>query len=210
MASSVIHICIANEINKKIKRDSRLLLIGTIAPDISKLIGESKVKSHFLGDWGYNVPNLDKFLAKYRGNLNDDFVLGYYIHLYVDYLWFKYFIPKIIEGNYIRELDGTLVKYNEETFTKFVYNDYTNTNIQLINKYDFPMKIFYEKVPKIDSIIEEIPMDKLDIIVNKTGVLIENAKNGTKYLFKIDDVITFIENATEIILKDIKTLYDED
>lgn len=210
MASSVIHICIANEINKKLKRDDRLLLIGTIAPDISKLVGDPKAQSHFLGNKGYNVPNLDAFLDKYKNNLEDDFVLGYYIHLYVDYLWFKYFIPKVLYGNYIRELDGTLVKYTEDTFTNFVYNDYTNMNIQLINKYNFPMKIFYEKLPKINNIIKEIPMDKLELIVNKTGVLVENSKKGTKYLFKIDDIITFIETSTEIILKEIEALYDKD
>ena len=48
MASSMIHIAVANEINKVLKRDSSQLLIGTIAPDISKLIGETKEKSHFL------------------------------------------------------------------------------------------------------------------------------------------------------------------
>ena len=47
MASTMIHIVVANEINKKLKRDSSKLLIGTIAPDISKNIGENKVKSHF-------------------------------------------------------------------------------------------------------------------------------------------------------------------
>lgn len=27
--------------------------------------------------------------------MNFDFVLGYYIHLYTDYLWFKYFMTEI-------------------------------------------------------------------------------------------------------------------
>ena len=90
MASSVIHICIANEINKTINRDSKKLLIGTIAPDISKLLGETKFYSHFLDNVNNNIPNINKFLEKYSNYLNDDFVLGYYIHLYTDYLWFKY------------------------------------------------------------------------------------------------------------------------
>ena len=42
MASSVIHMVVANEINKKLNRDPRKLLIGTIAPDISKLVGGKK------------------------------------------------------------------------------------------------------------------------------------------------------------------------
>ena len=139
MASSVIHICVANEINKVLKRDDRKLLIGTIAPDISKLIGESKYYSHFLDDIDNNIPNLEKFLNKYKCYLDDDFVLGYYIHLYTDYLWFKYFIKKVIKGNYIKELDGTLIKYTKKSFLYYVYNDYSNLNIQLINKYNFPM-----------------------------------------------------------------------
>ena len=50
MASSVIHLCVANEVNKRLKRDNRSILIGSIAPDISKQIGETKTNSHFLTD----------------------------------------------------------------------------------------------------------------------------------------------------------------
>ncbi len=209
MASSVIHICIANEINKTINRDSKKLLIGTIAPDISKLLGETKFYSHFLDNVNNNIPNINKFLDKYGNYLNDDFVLGYYIHLYTDYLWFKYFIPNVIKGNYIKELDGTLVKYTEETFKYYVYNDYSNLNNQLIDRYNFPMKIFYEEIPYIPNIISEIPMNRLDLIVNKTGILIEEAKKGKKYLFKIDDIITFIESSKETILKELDSIYEK-
>ena len=209
MASSVIHICIANEINKTINRDSKKLLIGTIAPDISKLLGETKFYSHFLDNVNNNIPNINKFLDKYGNYLNDDFVLGYYIHLYTDYLWFKYFIPNIIKGNYIKELDGTLVKYTEETFKYYVYNDYSNLNNQLIDRYNFPMKIFYEEIPYIPNIISEIPIDRLNLIVDKTGILIEESKKGKKYLFKIDDIITFIESSRKAILKELDSIYEK-
>lgn len=209
MASSVIHICVANEINKVLKKDNRKLLIGTIAPDISKLIGESKYYSHFLDDVDNNIPNLDKFLNKYKYYLDDDFVLGYYIHLYTDYLWFKYFIKKVVEGNYIKELDGTLVKYTEKSFLYYVYNDYSNLNTQLINKYNFPLKIFYEEIPDIKDIIDEIPMNKLNLIVDKVGVLIEDAKNGKKYLFDIDDIVNFIDDCKVIILKELENIYEK-
>lgn len=209
MASSVIHICIANEINKTINRDSKKLLIGTIAPDISKLLGETKFYSHFLDNVNNNIPNINKFLEKYGNYLNDDFVLGYYIHLYTDYLWFKYFIPNIIKGNYIKELDGTLVEYTEKTFKYHVYNDYSNLNNQLIDRYNFPMKIFYEEIPYIPNIISEIPIDRLNLIVDKTGILIEESKKGKKYLFKIDDIITFIESSKKAILKELDSIYEK-
>lgn len=209
MASSVIHICVANEINKVLKKDNRKLLMGTIAPDISKLIGESKYYSHFLDDIDNNIPNLEKFLNKYKCYLDDDFVLGYYIHLYTDYLWFKYFIKKVIMGNYIKELDGNLVKYTKKSFLYYVYNDYSNLNIQLINKYNFPLKIFYEEIPDIKNIINEIPMDKLNLIVDKVGVLIEDASNGKKYLFDIDDIVNFIDDCKVIILKELENIYEK-
>lgn len=209
MASSVIHICIANEINKTINRDSKKLLIGTIAPDISKLLGETKFYSHFLDNVNNNIPNINKFLDKYGNYLNDDFVLGYYIHLYTDYLWFKYFIPNIIKGNYIKELDGTLVEYTEKAFKYYVYNDYSNLNNQLIDRYNFPMKIFYEEIPYIPNIISEIPIDRLNLIVDKTGILIEESRKGKKYLFKIDDIITFIESSKKTILKELDSIYEK-
>ena len=34
MASSLIHICVAKEVNKFLNRDESQLLIGSIAPDI--------------------------------------------------------------------------------------------------------------------------------------------------------------------------------
>ena len=208
MASSMIHMAVAKELNDKLKRDSKSILIGSIAPDIAKLIGENKVRSHF-EDRDDDIPNLNKFLSKYKDKLDDDFVLGYYIHLYTDYLWFKYFIPNIIKGNYIKELDGTLVEYTEKTFKYYVYNDYSNLNNQLIDRYNFPMKIFYEEIPYIPNIISEIPIDRLNLIVDKTGILIEESKKGKKYLFKIDDIITFIESSKKTILKELDSIYEK-
>jgi len=80
MASSIIHIAVANEINKKINKDKAKILIGSIAPDISKHIGEKKINSHFLDDELIDIPNMKKFLSKYKKYLKKDFVLGYYNH----------------------------------------------------------------------------------------------------------------------------------
>lgn len=48
MASSIIHLAVAKEINKKLKRKEKEILIWSIAPDISKHINKTKFKSHFL------------------------------------------------------------------------------------------------------------------------------------------------------------------
>ena len=115
MASAVIHIAVAKEINKDLKMNEKELFLGTIAPDISKQLGESKVKSHFLPNDKTDLPILDKFLDKYKNNLNNPFIMGYYIHLFTDYLWFKYFIPEITNSSdYIKVLSGNKIKCTKE------------------------------------------------------------------------------------------------
>lgn len=206
MASSIIHIAVANEINKILNRDSKKLLIGSIAPDISKLIGDTKVKSHFLDELNDDIPNLDRFLDKYKSKLSDDFVMGYYIHLYTDYLWFKYFISEIIDGNYITKLNGEIVKLNGNMVALYIYNDYTNLNIQLIDKYELDLKIFYSDIPYIKPIITEIPMDRLDIILNKAGIIIANTKARKDFVFNIKNIEKFIDVCTKLILSEIEKL----
>lgn len=205
MASSMIHIAVANEVNKKLNRDKSKLFIGTIAPDISKLVGESKIKSHFQ-DKNDNIPNLEKFLDKYKSNLNDDFVLGYYIHLIVDYLWFKYFLTEIENSKMITKLDGTEVKCNGNMFSQYIYNDYTNLNIRLIDEYELDLKIFYSEVPEFKNIIEEIPMDKINLIVDKAGEIVENTKVRKDFVFNIDNIKKFIETSTELTLSKLKEI----
>lgn len=208
MASSVIHMAVANEINKVIKKDNHKLLIGSIAPDISKHLGETKVKSHFLDSEDTDIPNIDKFLNKYKDKLNDDFVLGYYIHLYTDYLWFKYFISEIYDedNNMITKIDGSIVKCNGNMLSIYIYNDYTNMNIKLLEEYNMDLSIFYEDTPYLESVIDEIPMDKIKTIIDKTSVIIENTKEHKDFIFNIENIKKFIERSTELILAQLKEL----
>ena len=206
MASSMIHIAVANEINKHLNRDSSKLLIGTIAPDISKLVGETKIKSHFSTYEYDNIPEIDKFLNKYKKYLDDDFVMGYYIHLYTDYLWFKYFIDDIDYSSMITKIDGTKVLCDRDEFVKYIYNDYTNINIKLLDRYDLDLKIFYNDIPSIEHIIEEIPMDKLDLIINSVGNIIVNTKEQKSYLFNLSNVEEFIELSTKLIISELEKM----
>lgn len=206
MASAVIHIAVAKEINKDLKMNEKELFLGTIAPDISKQLGESKVKSHFLSDDQSTLPILDKFLDKYKNNLNNHFIMGYYIHLFTDYLWFKYFIPEITNSNdYIKVLSGNKIKCTKEEIEKLIYNDYTNLNISLIEEYDLDLSLFYEDIEIPNIKFDEIPLDKLQVIVDQMGIIIENSKKEYTYSFNIDNVKQFIELCKKIISNDIET-----
>lgn len=206
MASSIIHMAVASEVNKLIKRDNNKILIGSIAPDISKLIGENKIKSHFLDSFDDNIPNIDKFLNKYKNKLNDDFVMGYFIHLYTDYLWFNYFVPEFYSEPMITKIDGTIVKCNDNMLSLYIYNDYTNLNMQLLDEYDLDLKIFYNTIPEIDNIIEEIPVEKLNLIINKSGEIIANTKEKKSFVFDIKNIKNFIELSVELIIAKINEI----
>jgi len=205
VASSMIHIAVAHEVNKTLKRENTKILIGSIAPDLSKLVLETKVKSHFV-DNDDDIPNLDKFLEEYKNNLNDDFVMGYYIHLYTDYLWTKYFITEFLNKDMITKKDGTKVKLNGNMAILYIYNDYTNLNIKLIEKYNLDLKIFYNDIPKLDNIIDEIPMNKLNLLMDKAGVIVANTKVHKSFLFDISDICKFIETSTKLILANIENI----
>ena len=205
MPSAIIHIAVANEINKKIKKDESKLLIGSIAPDIAKHIGETKVKSHFQ-DRDDSIPNLDKFLTKYGDKLDDAFILGYYIHIYTDYLWFKYFIPEVFDkdNSMITKLNGEVVKCNGDMKKQYIYNDYTNLNRQVIDEYNLNFKIFYNEPPIFENGIDEIPMNKIDLLLDKMGFIISSTNEHKNFIFNITNIKKFIETSIKIILSDIE------
>ena len=203
MASAIIHIAVAKKLNEQLKMNEKELFLGTIAPDISKHIGQDRKISHFLDE--NRIPNLNLFLKKYNNSLNIPFIMGYYIHLFTDYLWFKYFFNEITNLNTsITLLNGDTIKCSKEEINKLIYNDYTNLNILLIEEYNLDLSLFYEEIeiPKVK--FTEIPLDKLQIIVDQMGVIIENSKKSFTYSFNLDNVKQFINTCTDLISNDIK------
>ena len=203
MASAIIHIAVAKKLNEQLKMNEKELFLGTIAPDISKHIGQDRKISHFLDE--NRIPNLNLFLKKYNNSLNIPFIMGYYIHLFTDYLWFKYFFNEITNlKTSITLLNGDTLKCSKEEINKLIYNDYTNLNILLIEEYNLDLSLFYEEIeiPKIK--FTEIPLDKLQIIVDQMGIIIENSKKEKTYSFNIDNVKQFINTCTDLISNDTK------
>ena len=177
--------------------------LGTIAPDISKHIGQDRKISHFLDE--NRIPNLNLFLKKYNNSLNIPFIMGYYIHLFTDYLWFKYFYSEITNlKTSITLLNGNTLKCSKEEINKLIYNDYTNLNTLLIEEYNIDLSLFYEEIeiPKIN--FSEIPLDKLQIVVDQMGIIIENSRKEKTYSFNLDNVKQFINTCTDLISNDIK------
>ena len=205
MASTIIHLAVAKKVREKIKiNNERDYYLGSIAPDLAKQIGTSRIESHFLINTKEDTPNLKIFKKRYPTYPNNSFNLGYFIHLYTDKLWTEEFLPKFIQNNSIKLLDGTIINTTEEEMLQMLYSDYTNLNIQIIDQYHLDLSIFYEEfiVPK--TTIKEIPVDKLDILINKMGLLIENSKEEKTYTLDIYSITNFIDKTANRILNELK------
>ena len=204
MASAVIHLCVAKEVNKYLKMDEKEILLGSIAPDISKQVGETKEISHFLDHTNEDdIPNIDRFLAKYRKDLNKPFEMGYFIHLLTDKYWFRDYIYQFIE-RYTRDSNKKKLTYS--AIKNIIYDDYTNINIDLIDKYELSLDIFSNEIVYPESNITEIPMDSIDLLIEKMGQIIAASTEEKTFLFDTKDIEIFIANTVKYIIKDIQIL----
>lgn len=205
MASAIIHLAIAKELENKLEIDDiKDYYLGSIAPDIAKQIGMPKGISHFSNISRNDIPNIDLFVKRYPTFKYNSFNLGYFIHLFTDKIWYEEIMIKIISENSIKLLDGTILNINNEEKTELIYSDYTNLNSELIDEYNLDLSLFYEEFKIPDTYLNEIPIEKLDILINKMSIIIENSKKEKAYTFDIYLVKNFIEDCTNRILEELK------
>lgn len=206
MASTIMHMAVAEELYKKTKDKINInyyeYILGSISPDISKIINESKEKSHFL-DNDKGIPSIEKFLEKYRNDLNNSFNLGYFIHIYTDKLFYKDYYPLFIEDKFftsiIKCLDKTTLKVRPEDKRKMLYNDYTNLNKQLIEEYNLNLDIFFNEFIIPDTTITEIPIYKLNLLIDNAGIIIQNVSQEKEYIIDITSIKSFINDCVHEI-----------
>lgn len=206
MASTIMHMAVADRLYKKIKDkiniDYYQYMLGSISPDISAIINESKTKSHFL-DNDKAIPNIEKFQEKYNKSLTNSFTLGYFIHLYTDKLFYEEYYPLFIEDKFftsiIKCLDKTTIKVRKEDKKQILYNDYTNLNIQLIEEYNLNLDIFYNEFMNPDTTITEIPIHKLNLLLDNASIIIQNISKEKEYIIDISSIKSFINDCVEEI-----------
>lgn len=184
MPSIAAHFVCANLVYKEIKNkisDKDKFYIGCILPDIIDLEeSHFKVKGKY-----YLVPDIEKY--KKESKLDDDIKRGYLCHLLLD----KYFLDEYVIKN-IRNYD----KINLFS-TSMIYNDYTNLNAILVEK--FKLNLDY---------------------INKVMIKLKDMYNvkSTKYTFNVDSInnldggkLDFIDiDKFELFIKDISLKIAED
>ncbi|MBQ6134927.1 MAG: zinc dependent phospholipase C family protein [Bacilli bacterium] len=209
MASSIIHLAIAKKVAEAFTiKNQKDYYLGSIAPDISKQIGLDKEKSHFLIHTKNDIPNIPLFIKRYPYFYHNSFDLGYFVHLYTDKLWSEEFLPNIVKNDTVHLLNGKSIKMSQNEITNMIYSDYTSLNIDIIDEYELDLSLFYEEFSPPETRIQEIPTDKLDILLNKMGIIVENSKNKKAYTFNKDIINTFIQNTSKKIIEEIKNVSD--
>ena len=132
--------------------------------------------------------------------------MGYFIHLYTDLLWNKYFVSEIVEKGTIKLLNGEKIENDPVIYKKLIYNDYTNLNIKLIDEYNLDLSLFYNEVKIPDIHMDEIPVEKLHLLVDQAGIIIQNTKENKAYTFDMENIKNFIELSVKLIISVIGEL----
>lgn len=205
MASAIIHLAVAKELRKYLDiTNEKDYYLGSIAPDCAKHVGADRNKSHFIINSPEDIPNIDIFTKKYPNFKMNSFDLGYFIHLYTDKLWFGTFLEKLIPNDIVTLLDGTNIVTTSEEQQQMIYSDYVNLNIAVVEEYNMDLSLFYEDFQMPKTIITEIPTEKLDIFINKMGLIIENSSPHKPYLFDLKLTTEFINYTKEKTLEILK------
>lgn len=210
MASAIIHMAVAKRVSEVMKIDSEDFIIGSIAPDVAKIVGLPRKLTHYIPlDSTSDIPNIDVFLNKYKKYLNNLFELGCFVHLVTDVLWFKEFIPNfIIDENTVMTKDNEKVNLNGIETGELIYNDYTNINYSITKYYDLDLGIFYKESDFPNSHIDEIKNEYFMPLMKKMKE-VSMASSDYSYLFDITKITHFVEYAALYVLDEIKKIEGE-
>lgn len=200
---------------------------------------EKKLCTHFRDKDGLNLcvnlPNLDKFMNKYRALVLKDFsALGYLFHLYTDKIFFKNLYENVIScldknrnlTNILKDNVYVKVKKDNKIYSvddfwnsknKCIYDDYTKMNRYLFERYniDFSKNNLQEFANKyfINPGIEEVDYNSISEVLEKTEKYINESKNlddNDLKVFKEEDILSFIplvvESFYEIYYEEINYL----
>ena len=112
MPTHKMHMAIANEVNKYLKLDEDMIMIGSVLPDLT--MDKRHRASHFKnGEEGVEgTANPYKFLLKYKDKLKNPVMVGYLIHLLTD----RYFNSYVFQNYYIYDENTHLIgiKFHNE------------------------------------------------------------------------------------------------
>lgn len=143
-----------------------LFLCANLIPDA--VPRDNKKQSHFWDEKEMDnilvTPCIRKFLDKYKLNLQDPLLSGYFTHLYLDKVFYDEYFKQCIEFYNISNIleqksakicyarilkTGEIVSIPRLFSEEYIYGDYTRLNEYFINRYNIqiPWNVSPNKIP---------------------------------------------------------------
>lgn len=154
MGSRIMHYAISQQVFP----ENTAFMMGSLAPDVSGKNRDFKSQTHFMS---LNTDGLtrqlhpDWFVEKYRSQMKNPFIQGYYAHLLADQMWLKLVFQKTIRTLPTERQTAALVRY---------YQDFHILNNLLISHYDLhrPKPV---AVPTAATVIGELGDGDVDQVL---------------------------------------------
>ena len=165
MPSHIIHLGIAQEVNKKLKLNSDAIKLGSVLPDLT--VEHNHGLSHFQYEDIYpkNLANPDEFV-KTNPNKKDDISIGYIIHLLTDRYYNNYYYnTKLYWVKHNKKLKHKLFEsYDKYLLNQGVVEKINNTkiinNIPNYNNISFDKEYLKGYINSLNNEIESTKINK--------------------------------------------------
>lgn len=120
----MIHEKVGDYLSTKINKDSYEYYLGLLAPDTPNLEGFAPKEERWMAhqrrkDYGEWRKSLKEFYAKEKNNYNEDFIIGYYIHILTDIVFDDFLYLKVrdeIEKTYSREESHNIMRSDMDKY----------------------------------------------------------------------------------------------
>lgn len=196
-----VHLEIGKRLNRYLKLDNKLyqeFLLGNILPDVNNGFIVNKINNkidhyttHFENDAGYKHHLL--FLDKYKDKMNEPLYLGYYVHLFTDYL----FNNNFYESKKRESLDKESLRIMKQHDFKLLDNQYIKNTISK------------EVIP---NVLAKIAIDEVEITKEDLINVIDYLENTPLYcgkyqFYSLQELQNLLENVVNTIYEDIKSSF---
>jgi len=201
-----MHYIIADQIIKRVEiKDHNRFSLGTLAPDFASYMSADShekgihAQAHF-GETDFEEElrgiNWTTFLDKYKTTiLEDEFVMGYFVHLLSDALWLKQ-----IQANYLY----TYPMEERKAMVMKAYSDMGKSNSMLIDKYGIE-----NKLTLVDSTdVEEAAIDYAQHLLNDFREDFVSGSQGDAgfEVYEYDAILSYIEKCVDKCVLEIEAL----
>lgn len=230
MPSWFTHLATAKEISDKIGiKDINSFLIGNLMPDAERhVIKDFSIYipydiSHFASIQSIeggkdNLPNINKFLDIYKGQLSNNIALGYLVHILTDYYWNNITYSRYTLRNKLGECigiklnNGTNLKCNKHIRSKVKNTDFAILEENIIQKGKYILPYIETNIITKTNVIKEVPYNEEDIkkIVKFCEYKSKNHGIDVKYqLFTKEQIEEDYKRSIKFILDYMRGIYND-